>query len=365
MEQELKAEEAEFEVVASADIGNGGDYSVVATVELPGVLKTNFEALLPAVKAAMEKYKGVTATEGNLAEVYEMRARLRKAKDALKKEWKRAKAEFNKPLEVPEGMYNELVEVLEGTIDALDESYKAIDGKLRRGRYEGRGMRVRSIVEESLTIEEQIYFRNCDPAWMENPRWENKTYADKDLKADADRVSTAVHTAWATFDGPFRQQMLDIVASTGNVALALSEGQRLKEQAEAYAEAERMRAEREAQRKAEIARRVTGTADSAPREGDDSGSVVPGSEQRSGSGAGIPGQFRGSERQGLEAAAKQGGTDPARVCVGAFRMRGFRAAIEEVLTFAAERGVECEKLCSADGTSRLWALPGKEDEVNG
>lgn len=269
MTEKNPAIETDFEEVQTSEgAPEIQEYEVVSQTLSLGKVETNFGELIPTISKNLEFYKTIKATPDNLKSIYDMRAKLRKTKDALKEEWKKAKDAFDKPLADHEAAYKQLLAVVDDAINALDTQYKNVDMKLKEERYNERAKIVDDAIRAQLTPDEIAFYESCDPLWTCNIKWENKDYKQKEIDADIERVANGVKNAWSMLEGDYRPQMLEVFAKTGDLGKAMAEGKRLKEQSERFAEAERMRKEREEaarqERMAPISTPATPTPTPAP-----------------------------------------------------------------------------------------------------
>ena len=333
MEEIKKPEQAEYEVVdMPAGTVEADNFEVVSETKELGVVVTNFNDLIPAVESRMATYKTLKATPENLQSIYDMRANLRKVKTALKDEWKKAKEAFDKPLIDHEAAYKKLLSIVDDAIESLDAQYNSVDLTLKKERYNERAKIVEEGIRAKLTPDELAFYKTCDPEWTCNIRWQNKDYKQKEIDGDIARIVTGVQNAWSMLEGDYRAQMLEVFAKTGDLGQAMSEGKKLREQAERFREIERVRLEREeAARQARMAR----IENPAPQPT----SVAPAPISEAPKEAAKPVPPKQEHTYTCPSAIGQN----LKICKGLFTIRAPRYLIQWLLDVAAAEGISVDK----------------------
>lgn len=136
----------------------------------------NFKQVEKAIQDKLAEYEGVVFTEDSKVYAKKEVARLRAEKKSLQDNMRAAKKQYMKPWEDFEaqakkliGMYDEPIDLIDGQVQAFEKKRIVEKKQLIQKIYE--------CVPEDLQVYiplERIY----------NPKWENATYKEKDIKAD-------------------------------------------------------------------------------------------------------------------------------------------------------------------------------------
>lgn len=136
----------------------------------------NFEQVEKAIQDKLSEYKGAVFTEESKTYAKKEVAGLRAEKKSLQDNMRDAKKQYMKPWDEFEaqakkliGLYDEPIDFINGQVQAFEEKRIAEKKKLIASIYE-------AVPEDFQTYIplERIY----------NPKWENATYKEKDIKAD-------------------------------------------------------------------------------------------------------------------------------------------------------------------------------------
>ena len=136
----------------------------------------NFKQVEKAIQDKLAEYEGIVFTEDSKASARKEVASLRAEKKSLQDNMRDAKTQYMKPWENFEaqakkliGLYDEPIDLINGQIQAFEKKRIAEKKQLIQKIYK--------CVPEDLQVYislERIY----------NPKWENATYKEKDIKAD-------------------------------------------------------------------------------------------------------------------------------------------------------------------------------------
>lgn len=192
----------------------------------PGTVTQNFEAFKEMVKNELEtKYKNLDVSEKSLQDAKAARARLNKAKAALKESMRSAQRENDKPLMVPKAQAKKLEELLDEAIVTIDEQIKAIEGK-RRDEKLKRANEVKDKVFSDASDEVKELAGKC--RWIVLSEWGNVTYQMSKVEEDCTKARKKIESALKLLRGEFAPQMLDHFIRNGSVSDAQEEGLRLE-----------------------------------------------------------------------------------------------------------------------------------------
>lgn len=140
----------------------------------------NFEQVEKAIQDKLSEYKGAVFTEESKAFAKKEVAGLRAEKKSLQDNMRDAKKQYMKPWDEFEaqakkliGLYDEPIDFINGQVQAFEEKRIAEKKKLIASIYEA----VPEELQAYIPLE-RIY----------NPKWENATYKEKDIRADVAEV---------------------------------------------------------------------------------------------------------------------------------------------------------------------------------
>jgi len=194
-----------------------------------GNLVTNFEEYKQALKDEMDsRFNHLVVTDESLRECKDMLARLRKVEKQIREQYKSAKDEYCKPLELPKKQADELVEIVTQSIMHLDRQVKEIEEAQRAGRREAAMEVFAKECDTGGYSDEVVRFATGCLHWIVREQWANKTYTDARIREDSREALENIRTALSLFQGEFRAQMLARFRESGSVAQAAEYGTRLK-----------------------------------------------------------------------------------------------------------------------------------------
>lgn len=155
-----------------------------------GEIKYDFEGAKAALYGRLEEYRGAVFTEETKPIAKKEVAKLRKEKAAFSDRVKELRAEYMRP-------YNEFEEKAKELIALYDEPINLIDGQIKDFE-EKRKKEKRELI---LSIYDEIVGDTSDIIPLEkiyNPKWENATYKEKDIRKDITEVAISARSAIST-----------------------------------------------------------------------------------------------------------------------------------------------------------------------
>ena len=183
----------------------------VKVEQQPGLIKCNFEEIKEALKLQMTAYTSLTITEDDIKERKADLATLRKIRTAVDDERKRVKKEFNKPYDVFEAEVKEVLAVIDEPIDMINGKLKEFEAK----RVEEKQAHLKELYEANIgEYAEYLPYES-----VATPKWNNATYADKDVVYD---ISEAVIKVRSDIDiikalgSEIEEDLLALYKSSGN-----------------------------------------------------------------------------------------------------------------------------------------------------
>ena len=136
----------------------------------------NFKQVEKAIQDKLAEYEGIVFTEDSKASARKEVASLRAEKKSLQDNMRDAKTQYMKPWENFEAQANKLIGLYDEPIDLINGQIQAFEKK-RIAEKKQLIQKIYKCVPEDLQVYislERIY----------NPKWENATYKEKDIKAD-------------------------------------------------------------------------------------------------------------------------------------------------------------------------------------
>ena len=183
----------------------------VRVEQSPGIIKFNFQEIKEALQVQMTAYTSLEITESDSDMAKNDLATLRKIRKAVEDEKKAVKAEFQKPLKEFEDNVKELLAVIDEPIEMIDGRLKEFDAKR---------------IAEKQTHLKELYDANIGDyaeylpyEAVASPKWNNKTYSDKDIVYD---ISEAVIKVRSDIDvikslgSEIEKECLDVYKKSNN-----------------------------------------------------------------------------------------------------------------------------------------------------
>jgi hypothetical protein len=209
----------------------------VNEVQLPEVIKFNYDELKAELTEKVKKYETLVYTEEQIKEAKADKASLNKLKKALNDERIRREKEYMQPFNEFKTKINEIIGIIDKPITLIDTQIKEADEKRKNDK----------------RVEIGAYYETTGhPDWLTLPRlfderWLNSTYSMKQIQTDIDawlrRIDEELQTLASLPD--FSYEATEEYKRTLDINKAIAEGKRLadiqkrKEQAQAEAEAEK------------------------------------------------------------------------------------------------------------------------------
>ena len=212
--------------------------------------------LREAVKEEYGPLTGIATTPENLAERKKDKAAITKKKKAVnderiafEKKWKEAIAPITDEYKMVTGLLTAYEEDLKSTLDEFEQQ-----------RVEAKKKLIETAFDEAEKAPEVADWLTLTDVY--NPKWENATYAEKDIRAEMQQAFDQLKISYENIvlmGHPYQEEGLKTLRETRDFMKAvarmseLSEQQRIieaRQKAEQEAEAERLRIAMEAQEKA-------------------------------------------------------------------------------------------------------------------
>ena len=209
----------------------GIEMQLMATVK-PGTVSTNFEQFKEEVRRELEEnYKTIVVSEEQIENARKARAKLNKAKDALKATMRSAQVENDEPLKVAKQQAKELEELLDDAIQTLDTQIKTIEERQRSERMRKATNLLATKIENKQDDKLSELCSGC-LGWMVNPKWANAGCSFTQVSNDCDEAIDKCRNALELLQGPYRTQMLAEFQKTGDLAKAQLLGMQMTKDAE-------------------------------------------------------------------------------------------------------------------------------------
>ena len=244
-------------------------FELKITKSQPGAIEWNFDSLKKAITERVADYKDVVYTDDQIAEAKEDRATLGRLSDSINRRRLELKKSFNEPFTLFEKQCKELTGIIDDAKAGIDRQVKEYEDGLKQKK--------REAIEAYWNAAGFVVVPDIAIIW--NERWLNKTYSEKQWKADLDeiikRVKNEIETLTMTDDVeeasfciPYYNRCLDYGKTVAAWHEKKAEEERnaellrqAEEQRKAREEAERLRQEAAEKARAEmLARRAANVA---------------------------------------------------------------------------------------------------------
>lgn len=200
---------------------------VISPLQKMEAIKFNYEELKGGLTANLEKYQNLVYTPENIKEAKDDRAALNALKKSLNDEKIKIKKEFEVPYKDFEEKIKELIELVDKPASEIDKQVKAFEEQEKAKKRET----INTIYSENIGS----YAELISLEKLYDPRWENKTYKETDIKKEIqDVVKKADNDLKVIMDlkSEFEFQIKDTYFKTLDLGQALIENQRLEKQKE-------------------------------------------------------------------------------------------------------------------------------------
>ena len=151
-----------------------------------GTIECNFKELKAALAEQMKNYEGVTVCEDEISIYKGELAALRKFRTAIDSRRKEVEKAFSAPIDEFKANVKELLAEVDRPIELIDEQLKAFEAD----RVAAKRERISALYEEQ--VGDLIEFLPIDKFY--NPKWDNKSTTDKDIKFDISALTTKVQS---------------------------------------------------------------------------------------------------------------------------------------------------------------------------
>ena len=207
----------------------------VNEVQLPEVIKFNYDELKAELTEKVKKYETLVYTDDQMKEAKADKASLNKLKKALNDERIRREKEYMQPFDEFKDKINEIISIIDKPIAMIDTQIKEADEKRKADKR----------VEIGAFWETTTH-----PDWLTLPRlfderWLNATYSMKQIQTEIEAWLRRVDEELATLANlsDFSYEATEEYKRTLDINKAIAEGKRL-------ADIQKRKAEAEAQAKA-------------------------------------------------------------------------------------------------------------------
>lgn len=198
---------------------------VISPLQKMEAIKFNYEELKGGLTASLEKYKNLVYTPDTIKEAKDDRATLNALKKSLNDEKIKIKKEFEVPYKDFEDKIKELIELVDKPASEIDKQVKLFEEQEKAKKRET----INTIYSENIGA----YADLIPLEKLYDPRWENKTYKETDIKKeiqDAVKKADSDLKVIANLKSDFEFQIKDVYFKTLDLGQALIEEQRLAEQ---------------------------------------------------------------------------------------------------------------------------------------
>lgn len=209
-----------------------------------GTISTNFEDVEKSLKEVLANYKGIVVTEDTVKESKKDVAELRKIRTAIDDEKKKIKKLWNEPYLEFEDKCKKLMALVDEPISEINSQVAEFEAKRVAEKQE----HIKELYTESIGE----YGDYLPLERIKNPKWDNVSYSDKDIKYDISEAVTRVRSdidAIKALNSEIEDECLKAYQRAGNnLAAAITKN---SDYISAKAKAEQ-RVREEAERKAEL-----------------------------------------------------------------------------------------------------------------
>lgn len=220
----------------------------VNEIQLPDVIKFNYDELKAELTAKVQKYETMVYTDEQIKEAKADKASLNKLKTALNDERIRREREYMKPFMDFKSKINEIIAIIDKPVAVIDKQVKEYDAKIKQEKLD----------------EIVAYFNDAGlPEWLRmdmifEDNWLNKTTSMKSIIERIDAWGKRIESEMATIAQlpEFSFEASEEYKRTLDLGKAIAEGKRLADIQKRKAEIEakvKAQAEAEAKAKAEAA----------------------------------------------------------------------------------------------------------------
>ena len=178
------------------------DFQVKQTL---GTIDCNFAELKEALAVQMSAYADATVTEDSITSYKKELATLRKIRTAVDDKRKEIEREYNKPVEEFKAQVKSLLEEIDKPIDLINSQLKLFE----EDRIAHKRERVSKMYVEQ--VGEYIKFLPLESNY--NPKWDNKSYTDEDIRFDISEKVMKIKSDLAVIEG-LNCEIKDDVIST-------------------------------------------------------------------------------------------------------------------------------------------------------
>ncbi len=198
---------------------------VISPLQKMEAIKFNYEELKAGLTSSLVKYQNLVYTPETIKEAKDDRATLNALKKSLNDEKIKIKKEFEVPYKDFEDKIKELIELVEKPASEIDKQVKLFEEQEKSKKRET----INTIYSENIGA----YADLIPLEKLYDPRWENKTYKETDIKKeiqDAAKKADNDLKVIANLKSEFEFQIKDVYFKTLDLGQALVEQQRLEEQ---------------------------------------------------------------------------------------------------------------------------------------
>lgn len=184
-------------------------------IQKNGSIECNFSEIKADLQNMMSAYTSLEITEEGTKEAKSDLATLRKIRKAVDDKRKDVKKSFMLP-------YTEFENEVKDLLSVIDEPINMIDGKLKEfevQRVAAKKEHLMQLYKENIgELEEYLPYPS-----VENPKWTNATYSDKDIIFDISQAKTKVKSdldGIAALNSEIHEELLKVYKASGNMLSA-------------------------------------------------------------------------------------------------------------------------------------------------
>lgn len=211
----------DYEIVNASPVQSIEQMLPVCKVKTAGEMVADFAEKKLALQEFMKvRYGELVVDENTITAIKKDLAELRKIEREIGSIIKKAKEDFNKPIELTIKQAEEFKKVVTDTITDLASKQKVVDEGIQQKNL-AENMKLYEFIAEEYDQDVKDFAKECE-GWIVKEQWKNKTYTNAQVKADVKSAFDNIKFALQIFQGKYRAQALDRFKRSGNLAEAQS-----------------------------------------------------------------------------------------------------------------------------------------------
>lgn len=179
------------------------------------VIDTNFDKIKAELAETLSNYKGIVVDETTIKQSKADLANLRKMREEIESKRKEVKKEWEKPYNEFKAKCDELNSMIDAPINEIKSQLDEFEVK----RVQEKKDHVMQLYKENIgELGEYLPYPS-----VENPKWTNATYSDKDIIFDISQAKTKVKSdldAIAALNSEIHEELLKVYKASGNMLSA-------------------------------------------------------------------------------------------------------------------------------------------------